>query len=231
MTTSGETVTRALSWGEAREAHEAGFEVRLRVADYCEQVDRFSETDEPVVVAGPDNELALYEREVWLLGGRFEVEEPAYPAGTIPTEQGAMILVDSEVARRVVGNDHLPWKYVGLWYSDEEMQRKVDECGFTRLVPESEVAAAREAGRVEGTREAEKIASEREESKPKLEGLTAAEAMAYDGPGRIFDRSGDEWDFQSPGGLRWTRYGEVLEPIFGPFRIELRDATEGGDDE
>ncbi len=95
-----ESVTRTLSWGEAREAHEAGFEVRLRVADYCEQVDRFSETDEPVVVAGPDNELALYEREVWLLGGRFEVDESMRHDGRIPTEPGALILVDSEVARR-----------------------------------------------------------------------------------------------------------------------------------
>ncbi len=251
-----EAVTRTLSWGEAREAHEQGREVRLKVGDKEMHASGFDGAECRLDCDGVfERVVGQVEVEFW--GGVFEVDEPARPHGTIPTEQGAMILVGGGLANRE-DDDSVPWVYRGDWYSDGEMQRKVDECGFERLVPESEVAAARSEGWGDGVRSVWNYAHERgypfadeirgefaqvfwgvtesepEESKPKREGLSVEEAMAYEGPGRIFDKEGDEWRRTTAGVWEWRDRGGEWTPdvthltleVCGPFRV-----VEGGDDE
>lgn len=137
-----------LKWAAAREGD------YLRLGESRFKIVEVSVVGTTELYVGIDNPYVILSQAAWSeLGAHLErdVEEPQYDL--LPTEEHAIVICGGDAYQRAFwGRWRLPGQEDTV--TNEELQRFANARGFTRLVPESEVEAARKEGWKHGIRDA-----------------------------------------------------------------------------
>ncbi|MCT2042629.1 hypothetical protein M3D15_04675 [Pseudoclavibacter alba] len=138
-----------LKWAAAR----AGDMLRLGESRF--KVVEVSAVGTTELYVGINDPYVILSQAAWSeLGAHLERDVEEHPHGLLPTEKMAHIVLGD--GRHLVNVSRSGgWlERDSVWHSREAAQELADMHGFVRLVPESEVEAARREGRLQAIREA-----------------------------------------------------------------------------